>query len=81
MTHNYTASVKYFDFLVGNPRAWQLIFPISTTIVKNDTINVIEVDVFGVPTGNSMTGTVIFPVTNDNWTYRDKDRLVYVSPD
>lgn len=81
MTHNYNARINYYSFLVGRPKAWELIFLKSVGIKKNDTINVIEVDNAGTPTGNSMTGTVKFTSTNNEFTYATDSTLVYIIPD
>ena len=81
MTHNYNAKVNYFEFLSGKPLGWELLFPESTLISGGDTINVIEVDAGGTPTGNTMTGTVWFAKCNDFWLYSDKSNLVYIIPD
>lgn len=81
MIHDYNARVNYYTFLIGRPKAWELIFPISTGVKKGDTINVIEVDGTGAPTGNSMTGTVRFTSTNNEFTYGTASTLLYIIPD
>ena len=81
MTHNYNARINYYSFLVGRPKAWELIFLVSVGVKKGDTINVIEVDATGTPTGNSMTGTVIFTNTNNEFVYNTDSTLVYIIPD
>lgn len=81
MVHNYNAKTNYYDFLLGKPKAWELIFPISSNVKRNDTINIIEVDSSGTPTGNSMTGTVIYTHTNNEFTYNTESTLLYIIPD
>lgn len=78
---NYSARVNYYSFLQGAPTAWELLFPILSGINRGDTVNVIEVDSSGSPTGNSMTGTVVYVRSNDFWDYRSKSTLVFVIPD
>lgn len=78
---DYQAKENYYTFLVGRPHAWQLRIPISTSIEIGDTIRVVEVGSSGVPTGQTMNGTVQILRTNDFWSYNDKSRLVYIIPD
>lgn len=80
-TIDYSAKLNYYAFLSGAPRAWELIIPDSAGVEAGDTINVIEVDGDGVPTGNSMTGTVEYIRCNDFWRYFSKSSLVYIIPD
>lgn len=81
MTYTYNARVNYYSFLVGRPHAWELIFTKATGVVKGDTINVIEVDDLGVPTGNSMTGTVKYVTTEVVFTFNSYSTLLYIIPD
>lgn len=78
---NYNAKINYYAFLLGRPRGWELLFPVGTAINRGDTVNVIEVDSGGTPTGNTMTGTVVYKNVSDFWEYKDKEILAYVVPD
>ena len=80
MTIDYNASVAYYSFLLGNPKGWQLILPVSSSASKGDQINVIEVNAMGTPTGNTMLGDVIYARCNGCFEYVSKDVLVYVIP-
>jgi hypothetical protein len=81
MTYDYNAKTNYYDFLLGPPRAWELIYPISAGVKRGDIINVIEVDSGGTPTGNTMTGTVVYISTEVVFKYKEQNQLLYVIPD
>lgn len=80
MTHNYNAKINYYSFLSGMPRGWQLVMSRTLGVVPGDIINVIEVDGSGTPTGSTMQGTVLYDVTNNDFTYASDSTLVYVVP-
>lgn len=81
MTYDYNAKENYYSFLSGSPKAWELLFTVGSAIKRNDTVNVIEVDSEGDPTGNTMTGTVLYRDTSNFWAYKVAQVLVYVIPD
>ena len=80
MEFDYLAKVNYYSFLLGHPRAWQLVMSSVLTIKRGDSIKVIEVDSAGNPTGNVMYGDVLYVHCNNVFTYSTNDRLVHVVP-
>lgn len=80
MVVNYYAPVNYYSFLSSNPKAWELLFSFGTSISKSDTVDVIEVDSLGTPTGNVMSGIVMYVGCNDVFSFVNKSLLVYIIP-
>lgn len=80
MVVNYYAAINYYSFLSSNPKGWELLFDVGTYISKNDTVDVIEVDSVGTPTGNVMSGIVVYVGCNDVFSFVNKSLLVYIIP-
>jgi hypothetical protein len=80
MTIDYPVRSNQYQFLIGKPRAWQLLFLLAAPVFIGDEIKLIELDNDGNPTGNVVFGEVIFLNTAVSSVLFDNYKLVFVKP-
>lgn len=76
-TIDYYATISHFEMLNRLKGNWQLLFDSSVVVAKDDTINVIEVDGVGDPTGATMTAVVVYTDSRAGQLYIEGQILCY----
>ena len=79
MNYIYYAKTDYYKYLASGVQAWELLIPISSGLVKNDTVTVIEIDNNGEFTGLASVGTVQFISSEGILTLSGQQNFYYIT--
>jgi hypothetical protein len=79
MVHTIEVKQNRFAILQTKPNAWQLVIDKTLGVVKNDTVNVVEINSVGVRTGRNRVAKVYFVGSPIEFTFRDDHEIIFLT--